>query len=317
MDDETPLQGGPGKQELPRPPSFSSALLAAFLSIAFGANAVAIKMSLAGIGPFTTAGLRFLIASTTIFIWARASGRSIRVRRNQVFTLFVLWLLFFSQISLMYLGINLTNASRATLITNLQPFFVLFLAHLLIRDERITLRKTIGLLLAFGGVCLVFLEREGVNDQFRTGDLLIVLTTLLWAASSVYTKRVIHVFSPYLVVLYPMVFSVPLFFVEGFLWDETMVGDVNLQVVVALLYQALVAASFGFIAWNTLLQRHSAVALNSFNFLMPIAGVFLGWWLLYEPMTAKIWLALAFVTAGIVVIQTKARGQMTARISDQ
>jgi drug/metabolite transporter (DMT)-like permease len=213
MDDETPLQGGPGKQELPRPPSFSSALLAAFLSIAFGANAVAIKMSLAGIGPFTAAGLRFLIASTTIFIWARASGRSIRVRRNQVFTLFVLWLLFFSQISLLYLGIHLTNASRATLITNLQPFFVLFLAHLLIRDERITLRKTIGLLLAFAGVCLVFLEREGVNDQFRTGDLLIVLTTLLWAASSVYTKRVIHVFSPYLVVLYPMVFSVPLFFV--------------------------------------------------------------------------------------------------------
>jgi drug/metabolite transporter (DMT)-like permease len=66
-----------------------------------------------------------------------------------------------------------------------------------------------------------------------------------------------------------------------------------------------VAASFGFIAWNTLLQRHSAVALNSFNFLMPIAGVFLGWWLLYEPMTLKIWLALAFVTAGIVVIQTR------------
>jgi len=291
--------------ELPRPPSFSSALLAVFLCGAFGANAVAIKMSFAGIGPFTAAGLRFLIASMAIFIWARATGRSIRVLRNQVPTLFIIGVLFFSQISLMYLGIHLTNASRATLITNLQPFFVLFLAHLIIRDERITFRKTVGLLLAFGGVCLVFLERGGVGDQFRTGDLLIVLTTLLWAANSVYTKTVIHVFSPYLVVLYPMVFSIPLFLVEGLLWDGTMVGEVNLKVVAALLYQALVAAAFGFIAWNTLLRTHGAVALNSYNFLMPIAGVFFGWWLLGEPLTTKIWLALAFVTAGIVVIQTR------------
>ena len=284
-----------------------STALAAFLSAAFGANAVAIKMSLAGIGPFTAAGLRFLIASLTIFIWARATGRSIRVHRDQVLKLSVLWLLFFSQISLMYLGIHMTNASRATLITNLQPFFVLFLAHLLIRNERISLRKIIGLFLGFGGVCLLFLETEGAAEQFRKGDFLIVLTTLLWASSSVYTKRVIHIFSPYLVVIYPMVFSVPLFFLEGFLWDEKMVGDANPKVVVALLYQALVAASFGFIAWNTLLQRHGAVVLNSFNFLMPIAGVFLGWWLLQEPMSVKIWLALVLVTAGIVVIQTRNR----------
>ena len=298
-------------QEVPGPPSFSSALLAVLLCGAFGANAVAIKMSLSGLGPFTAAGSRFLIASMTIFIWARATGRSIRVGRNQVFTLFIIWVLFSSQISLMYLGIHLTNASRATLITNLQPFFVLFLAHLFIREERITPRKTMGLLLGFGGVCLVFLEEKGVGDQFRTGDILIVLTTLLWAANSVYTKKVIHIFSPYLVVLYPMLFSIPLFFVGGLLWDEPMVGDVNFKIAAALLYQALVAAAFGFIAWNTLLRRHGAVALNSYNFLMPIAGVFCGWWLLGEPLTVKIWLALALVTAGIVVIQTKARGQMT------
>jgi len=307
MADKAALQGGPGNNEMPRPLLFSSALLAASLSVAFGANAVAIKMSLAGLGPFTAAGLRFLIASTAIFIWARASGRSIRVPRKHVSKLFALWLLFFSQISLMYLGIHLTNASRATIISNLQPFFVLFLAHLLIRDERITLRKTIGLLFGFGGVCVLLLEGEGANDQFRTGDFLIVLTTLLWAASSVYTKRVIHILSPYLVVLYTMVFSVPLFFLEGVLWDEKMIGAVDLKIVAALLYQALVAASFGFIAWNTLLQSHSAVALNSFNFLMPIAGVFLGWWLLYEPMTLWIWLSLGLVTAGIVVVQTGKR----------
>lgn len=305
MVDETSSLGGPGSLEPPRPPSFSAVLLAASLSVAFGANAVAIKMSLAGVGPFTAAGVRFLIASTAIFVWARATGRSIRVTRDQLSRLLVLWVLFVSQMSVLYFGIDLTHASRAALITNLQPFFVLFLAHLLLREERITLRNTLGLCLGFGGVCLVFLDKSGATDQFRAGDIFIVIATLLWGLSSVYTKRVIHVFSPYLVVLYPMVFSVPLFFVEGLLWDATMVGDASLKVAVALLYQALVAASFGFIAWNTLLQRYGAVMLNSFNFLMPIAGVVLGGVLLGEPMTVKIWVALVFVTAGIVVIQRR------------
>jgi drug/metabolite transporter (DMT)-like permease len=285
--------------------SILSVCLAGFLSAAFGANAVAIKMSLAGIGPFTAAGFRFLIASLTIFIWARATGRSIRVRKDQLAPLFMLWVLFVFQMSFMYFGIHRTHASRAALITNLQPFFVLFLARLWIRDERITLRKVVGLFLSFGGVCLLFIEKEGVAGQFRTGDLLLVITTLLWASSSVFTKRVIHIFSPYVVVLYPMVFSVPLFFLEGYLWDERMVVNADTRVVAALLYQALVAASFGFIAWNTLLQHHGAVMLNSFNFLMPLSGVFLGWWLLHEPVGVHIGLALGLVTSGILVLQLR------------
>jgi drug/metabolite transporter (DMT)-like permease len=46
--------------------TFFSVALAAFLSAAFGANAVAIKMSVSGIGPFTVAGIRFLIASVPL-----------------------------------------------------------------------------------------------------------------------------------------------------------------------------------------------------------------------------------------------------------
>jgi len=63
-----------------------------------------------------------------------------------------------------------------------------------------------------------------------------------------------------------------------------------------------VAAAFGFIAWNTLLQHHGAVILNSFNFLMPVAGVFLAWALLNEPLTIKILLALFFIIAQMVVL---------------
>jgi len=282
--------------------TLSSVCLAVFLSAAFGANAVAIKISVSGIGPFTAAGIRFLIASLVIFAWARATGRSLLVHRNQVYPLMVLSLVFFFQISFLYLGISRTNASRAVLISNLQPFFVLFLAHFLIPQERITLRKVLGLLLGFSGVCLVFLEKEGVTEGFQTGDVLMVLSTALWGASAVYTKSVLRRLSPHFIVFYQMLVSVPFFILGGCLWDHPMIRALNGEVVLAVLYQALVAAAFGFIAWNTLLQHHGAVILNSFNFIMPIAGVFLAWWLLSEPLTLKLLVALLFITAQMVVL---------------
>lgn len=279
-----------------------SVFLAVFLSAAFGANAVAIKISVSGIGPFTAAGIRFFIASLVIFAWARATGRSFHMFRDQVYPVFLLFLIFFSQISLLYLGISKTHASRAVLISNLQPFFVLFLAHFFIPDDRITFRKAVGLLLGFTGVCLVFLEKEGVTEGFQIGDFLMVVSTGLWGTSAVYTKRVLHRLGPHFVVFYQMILSVPFFFLAGYLWDQPMIGTLNAEVVIALLYQALVAAAFGFIAWNTLLQHHGAVILNSFNFLMPVAGVFLAWWLLNEPLTVKILLALFFIIAQMVVL---------------
>lgn len=303
MDNGIPIGGGAGKEELLRPPSLSYALLAAFLSIAFGANAVAIKMSLSGLGPFTNAGLRFTLASVTLFLYARITRRPLKVERAQLRNLFYLTLLFILQFSFMYHGIDKSNASRATLMINLQPFFVLFLAHFFIPGDRMTGRKILALLLGFAGVALVFFEDKGVGSEFRTGDLLILVTTFIWAFRTVYMKRIIYAFGSFQLVLYPMMLSIPFFFLEAFLWDTTMVGMLDAWVVTALLYQGLLMASFGFVAWNYLLRMHGAVWLNSFNFLMPVTGVLLGVLLLGEPMALKIWLALASVTAGIVVIQ--------------
>jgi drug/metabolite transporter (DMT)-like permease len=287
-----------------------SVALAVFLSAAFGANAIAIKISVSGLGPFTAAGIRFLIASLVIFAWARATGRPFHVHRSQIRPTLALFLLFFFQISLLYLGISRTNASRAILISNLQPFFVLFMAHVFIPNDRITFQKVVGLLLGFTGVSLVFLETEGVSEGFQTGDMVMVLSTFLWAAGVVYTKTVLHRLGPHFIAFYQMSLSVPFFFLCGFLWDQPMIGALHADVVIALLYQALVVAAFGFVAWNMLLQHHGAVILNSFNFIMPITGVFLAWWLLNEPLTFKILLALLFIIAQMLVLYLDPRKRL-------
>ena len=291
----------PNNQELP----LSAAIFTSLLCIIFGSNAVAIKISLSGLGAFTTAGLRFSIAALGIFFWAGITRRSFSIKKGQLHQVLIVSMLFTLQLSLLYFGLSKTNASRGTLLINLQPFFVLFLAHYFIPGDQITKKKILGLIVGFSGMALVFLGKQGVTPDVQNGDLMILLTAFVWACNTAYSKRIIDDFDPFHLVLYPMIFSVPLFFLAGLLLDGTMVTDVNPKVLASLLYQGILTASFGFVAWNSMLQKYGAVSLHSFIFLMPIAGVLLGGLILEEPITFNIVLALLLIVSGVLVVNFK------------
>lgn len=299
-------------KELPLGP----AVFSMFLNVLFGANAVAVKISLLGLGVFTTAGLRFLIAAIAISLWAVLTGQSLHIDRRQAKQLFILSLFFVAQIALFYLGLNLTTASRGTLIGNLLPFVVLVLAHFFIPGDTITGRKVVGIILGFCGVLFVVLDRQGVTSDIQTGDLIIFCAVLIWGTSAVYVKRISSTIHPLIISLYPLFLAVPCFLLAGFVWDGGMVRFVDNSVAMALLYQALVTASFGFIAWNTLLRKYGATALHSFVFIMPISGVFFGVVLLGEPLTPHLLASIALIAAGIVVINGKRRRQPGVPRSD-
>ncbi|MBW2449393.1 MAG: DMT family transporter [Deltaproteobacteria bacterium] len=285
--------------------SLLAAVFTVFICMLFGANAVAIKISLEGIGVFTSAGIRFGIASITIFLWARITGRSFKIKKEQILQLFVISIVFTIQLSLFYLGLNKSNASRGTLLANFQPFFTLFLAHFFIPSDRITQRKIIGILMGFAGVAFVFLEKKGVTSEFNIGDMMILTAAFLWACNAVYTKRIISAFQPFQLALFPMFFSVPLFFMAGVLWDHQMIAVIDAKIIGAMVYQSLVTASFGFVVWMSLLQKYGAVALHSFIFIMPITGVVLGGLILGEPITINILIAMLLIVAGILIIHYK------------
>jgi drug/metabolite transporter (DMT)-like permease len=282
-------------------------IFTAFLCVIFGANTVAIKYSFSGIGVFTTAAIRFSIAAIAIYIWAKAAGQSLMPKKGQFHQLLILAALFAVQLSMFYFGLSKSNASRGALIVNLLPFWILFLAHFFIPGDRITRRRFFGILLGFSGVAFMFAENKGVTADFRTGDLIILAGTVIWSCGVIYLKRIISAFSAFQITFYSMVFSVPVFLLEALLWDATMVSKLDFKIIGAVLYQSLITATFGFVTWNALLQKYGAVALHSFIFIMPIAGVALGGLLLGEPITFKILIALTLIVAGILIVHLKPR----------
>ncbi len=284
-----------------------AAVFTAALCVIFGANTVAIKISLTGLGRFTAAGIRFLMAAGAIACWARLTRRPFGIRPQLRLRLLAVCLMFTVQLALFYLGLERTNASRGALIANVVPFIVLILAHFFLPGDRITARKLAGMLLGFAGVALVLCSSSPAETRMRAGDLIVLAAASIWALSAVYTKRIIDDFEPFQLVFYPMLLAGPVYLAAGWLWDRPMVLRLDLPVVIAVVYQGLICAAFGFVAWTTLLQKYGASTLHAFVFIMPLAGVLAGGWLLSEPLTLRILLAVAMVSAGIIVVYLEPR----------
>ncbi len=86
-----------------------------------------------------------------------------------------------------------------------------------------------------------------------------------------------------------------------------MVKYIDLPIGLALFYQSFVTASFGYIAWNTLVREYGTSLVHSFVFIMPISGVFFGVLLLGEPMTPSLAGSIMLIVMGIVVINHNRR----------
>lgn len=279
--------------------------LTIFICILFGANPVAIKFCLTGLGPFTAAGIRFTIAAAVIFTWARVNRIPLRLNQKQLGQMLVLSAIFVVQLSCFYHGIDRTTASHGALISNILPFVILVLAHIFIPGDTITLKKGIGITCGFIGVLFLFFDEQDLTGDLKRGDLIVLMAILLWSSNAVFVKRIISDYNVVQITIYPMIFSSPFFFIFGFLWDEHMIQLMNSTIIIALLYQSIVTAAFGFIAWNSLLRKFGATSLHSFIFIMPLAGVLFGVLLLGEAVTPNLTASIIFIVTGVIIVNLR------------
>jgi len=281
--------------------------LTIFICILFGANPVAIKFCLTGIGAFTAVGIRFTIAAFVIFLWAKAKKTPLKLNQKQLGQMVLLSVIFVAQLSCFYLGLLRTTASHGALISNILPFIVLILAHFFIPGDTISLKKGIGITLGFIGVLFLFFDKQDLAGDLKRGDLIILVAVFLWSSNAIFVKRIISEYNAVQITLYPMIFGVPFFFLGGFIWDDQMIRMINPTIIKSLLYQSIVTASFGFIAWNSLLRKFGATALHSFIFIMPLSGVFFGVLLLGETVTTYVSASIVFIVTGVVVVNLRRR----------
>jgi len=285
-----------------------SALLVVLLCFLWGGLTPSLKLSLMGIPPLAVAGWRFLTGLIAIWVWCRLNGIRLYVPRKAHLPLFLYSLVFVVQISGVNFGTRLTTSNFAVILINTSPLFVALLAHFLIPNDKLTLRKAIGLAVAFLGVTVIFLASAPGTDQLR-GNVLVLLGGFLLGVIHVYGKFLLRRLSAFQVVFWEFVYGISFFFPLSLLFESGETYRLSAAVIVAVLYQGLVIAGFGFVTWVYLLQRYSASKLASFQFSIPVFGVVLGWLILGETLTWRLGAGVLLVAVGIYAVSTSASGE--------
>jgi drug/metabolite transporter (DMT)-like permease len=286
------------KSHLGIKPAMSILLLCFF----WGGVAPAVKIALTGMGPYSIAAWRFLTGFIVILAWSLLNGKTIRQPEKRRFGLFLFSLLFVSQIVSVNTGIELTLSSYAVVLLNTSPLFVAILAHWWIPGERITTKKFIGLAVAFAGVLVVFAPSIP-NRELLLGNLLSFTGGFLLSLIHIYSKILVRDIRPSQLVFWEFAYGVPFFFLLSFLLErEPFV--ITEQVVGSILYQGIVVAGFCFVAWMHFLQFYPASKMVSFQFSIPVFGVFLSWLILDEPLSKHLLIGVGLVASGIYLVTT-------------
>lgn len=277
------------------------------LTLTWGLNQVAIKISNEGYNPVFLTVARSSIAAVLVFAWCRLRGIRLFENDGTLWPGIIVGAMFGLEFILIFFGLDYTTAARGTLMVNTMPFWVLIGAHFLL-GERMTRVKFGGLLLAFCGVVLVFSDELSLPDAAALkGDFMLLAAGLLWGGTTLVIKRTsLAEASAEKTLLYQLLVSAlvsaPLIPLAG-----PVLRDVTAMATASLLYQAVFVVAFTYVLWFWLMRRYPASGLSSFTFLSPVFGVLGGGLLLGEPLSWRIFAALTMIAAGLVLVNRPVR----------
>jgi drug/metabolite transporter (DMT)-like permease len=168
----------------------------------------------------------------------------------------------------------------------------------------LTFLKSLGLVLAFAGIFIVFGGRpRTAKPAMYFGDILQIAAAVLWGATTLYIKKFMaEKVQPINTFLYQLFFSIPILLIVSLILEPTWFYKVDPYVVASLFYQSVIIAFITYFVWFRLIHQYSVSRLSAFTFLTPIFGVLFGVFLLREELTVSLMIGLPLVSAGIFLV---------------
>ena len=261
-------------------------LVAAFCLLWSSAFAVA-KLAIADCPPLILLAARFLLAGVLMLAAAAVHGVPWTLSRRDLLLFATLGIANQAvYLGLGYVGMRSVSAGLAALVISANPVLTAVLAAAFLR-ERMTWRKTAGLLLGIAGVAFVVESRLAGGAEHAVGILYTVAALVSLVGGTILFKR----FAPQ-----DSLKDGRLWIGNGvqslsaglalspFAFTLESVADVvpSWRLLAAFVYMVAFVSVFAYLIWFYLLTVSGATAASSYHFMMPPLGMLFGWLLLGE-----------------------------------
>lgn len=293
------------------------ALIIGFATIylVWGSTYLGIRIAVETLPPFLMAGARFLVAGALITAYL-ALTRGFSARRHQWRdNILIGGFLLLGGNGLVSWSEQKVPSGIATLLVSVGPLFIVLLDWAVYAFFRDGLRGTrpnaltfVGLALGFAGLVLlvgpsVLAEGTGHLDGWRLLGL--IGASLFWSMGSIYTRYAHEPAEPFTASAIQMLGGSGWLFLVSLLNGELLhfsPAAVTLRSVAAWGYLIVAGSLIGFTTFVWLMKHSNPAKVSTYAYVNPIVAVFLGWLVLHETVSPRIFVAAAVIIVGVAII---------------
>jgi drug/metabolite transporter (DMT)-like permease len=200
-------------------------------------------------------------------------------------------------------GVKYISSGLGAIIGAIFPLWIVIITAA--RGEKLPALAIGGMLLGFGGVCIIFYDhlKDFLNPDFRFGILLSISATISWAFGTLYTKKKAASFNPYFSLGLQMVISGLV--ISGIAQvNHTAIPVASIPATAwwAILYLVIIGSVLTFIAYIYSLQHLPTALASVYAYINPIIAVLLGAAWLGEVLNVYIAVGGAVTIGGVYLV---------------
>jgi drug/metabolite transporter (DMT)-like permease len=293
---------------------FNTLLMLALITF-WGGSFVVVKIAInEGLKPIAIATFRFLIAGglfLLVLLFKKSTKRNYKllVERKDYPTLLLLALsgvtfFFIAQ----YTGIQMAGASIAAILVCLLSPILITVLSVKILKEHLTEKHILGIAIAAIGTFNVIIGGTlsvSSGREFFLGSLILLATPILWTTYSIFGKKIMEKYNPFIVVVYVTMLGglclIPFSLAEDSLCQIFAISYIGWM---AILFLSFACSLLGYYIWFRVLKEVGAATTSSFLFAEPLITVMFAVIFVGEKLTPLILVGGLLLFIGVYIVST-------------
>jgi drug/metabolite transporter (DMT)-like permease len=205
-------------------------------------------------------------------------------------------------------GVKYISSGLGAIISAIFPIWIIMINFF--NGERIAKLAITGILICFGGICIIFMDHLGdfFKPDFQIGIILTIASTITWAFGILHTKKKAASFNPYFSLGLQMLIS------SFILLTITEAAGVNIpfsQIPSAswwsIGYLVIIGSVLTFIAFIYSLQHLPTEISSIYVYINPIVAMILGSFIFGESLTQAILIGVLVTLSGLYLVNKSIR----------
>ena len=278
------------------------------LAVIWGSAFFNIKIATYSYEPFTLALVRVIFASIPLLLLCKFKKIKIEAFADNWKLYALIGLCNISiPFVLIAIGTSMINSYLAAILMSTTPLSGSLLAHFFLKDEKLSLPKSLGVITGFSGIVLLFFDKVIINSENYLYALITILGSTFYCIGGLLTLKLKDKKNENVTTsttLWSVVFLLPFSLVIETPWNSSP----TLASTISLLYLGVVATGFAWLIRFRILTVNGLVFQTQVAYLIPIFGIFFGYFLMNEIITWRVLASLVIILTGIYVFKKNNKG---------